>query len=67
MGEPQLVVARGREQASQVDVGRRGASVAEIADLRVGEELGPHARLLGALAGVDEGDFGHPYSPNRRM
>src|SRR5258708_34277610 len=57
LGEPELVVVRGGEQAAQVDGGRRGAPVAEVADLGVGQELGPHARLLGALAGVDEGDF----------
>jgi hypothetical protein len=46
LGEPQLVLVRGGEQAAQVDVGGLRAPVAEIADLRVCQELGPHASLL---------------------
>ncbi len=57
LGQPQLIVVGGGQQPAKVDVGGRGAPVAEVADLRVGQQLGPHARLLGALAGVDEGDF----------
>src|SRR5712691_4308105 len=43
----------------EVDTGRVRAAVAQVANLRIGEQLGPHAGVLGALAWEEEGDFRH--------
>jgi hypothetical protein len=59
LGEAQLVVARAGEQMAQVDTGGGCALVAEVGDLWIREHVSTHAGLLGALAGVEECDFGH--------
>jgi hypothetical protein len=59
LGEAQLVVARADEQVAPVDIGRGRELVAEVGSLRIREHVSSHAGLLGALAGVEECDFGH--------
>src|SRR5258708_39274680 len=59
LGEAQLVVARAGEQVAQVDISRRCALVAQVGDLRIREQVGAHAGLLGTLSGIEERDLRH--------
>src|SRR5207247_8084573 len=57
--ELQLVVVRGGEQASQLDIRSAGAALAQVCDLGIIEQLSPHACVLRALARIDKRDPGH--------
>src|SRR5439155_9545302 len=63
----QLVLAGGGQQVSEVDAGRLRAALAEHGNFLVLEKLGPHARLLGALAGIEKCNSGRHYMPLRRF
>ena len=54
------------EQMPEVDTGRIRALVAQVRDLGVSQQVGPHAGVLGALAGIEKGDLGHALSLRRR-
>ena len=64
LGQPKLVIVGGGEQAAKVDAGSGCAFIAELADLGVLEKVDPHARLLRALAGVQERYPGCHASPS---
>jgi len=65
LGELQLVVVSGGEQAHQVDIGRCAALFAQLRDLGVLEQVLAHSGVLGALTGENEGDLGHGGPPMR--
>jgi hypothetical protein len=60
LGQAQLVFVSADEQALEIDVGGAGTAVAELGDFGIGEELGPHPRLLGALPRKNESNLTHP-------
>jgi len=57
LGEAQLLVIGDGEQVAQVDAGGGGASITEVRDFSIDEQVGAHAGLLRALAGIDERYF----------
>jgi len=50
-------VARIKAVLRRSEAGKRPPKVIEVGDLRIREQVGPHAGLLGTLAGVDKRDF----------